>query len=165
MDESLGGVSTPSTQPLVQCIDFHTSSLINQPHVVTLGKPSAKLAEKLEKDEQARIAAQKDRLGPKGLAAAEQLLEEAKKEHDKEIPKDVLASFPVPDVKSISWIPVQSLQEPGKGEGRRRLVEQSDNAELAKHIQGDGQELPFFVQYDHVQVCIDLSDGCGPELY
>ena len=129
------------------------SSIVNQPHVVILGKPSAALAEKLEKDEKARVAAQKERLGEEGLAAAERALEAAKKEHDKEIPKDVLASFPVPDVNSISWIPVQSLQEPGKGEGRRRLVEQSGNAELARHIQNDGQELPFFVQYDHVHVC------------
>ncbi|OCH95812.1 hypothetical protein OBBRIDRAFT_788022 [Obba rivulosa] len=127
------------------------ANFVNQPHVVVSGKPSAKLAEKLEKDEKERIAAQKERLGEEGLAEAERTLEEAKKEHEKEIPQEVLASFPVPDVNSIAWIPVQSLQEPGKGGGRRRLVEQANNAELAKHIQNDGHELPFFVQYDHVQ--------------
>ena len=108
------------------------------------------MAERLKQDEQARIAAQKEKLGPEGLARAAKELEAAKMEHDRPIPQEILTSFPVPDINTISFIPVQSLQEPGKG--RNRTVEQTDNAELAKHVASDGQELPFFVQFDHVQV-------------
>jgi len=122
---------------------------------VIVGKPSASLAEKLEKDEKARIAIQIEKLGPEGLKRAEAELEKAKAEHDRPIPSEILTSFPVPDVKSISWIPVQSVQEPGHG---RELPSPSVvNNPLFKHIQSDGQDLPFFVQYDHVEVSVTSS--------
>lgn len=118
---------------------------------MVIGKPSADLAEKLETAEKARIVAQVERLGPEGLKKAEAELEEAKAEHSRTIPKDILTSFPVPDVKSISWIPVQSVQEPGKG--RKTVYQPQINSALYKHIESDGQSLPFFVEYDHVEVC------------
>jgi hypothetical protein len=111
------------------------------------------LAEKLEKDEIARVKAQVERLGPDGLAKAEDDLKEAKAEHDQPIPSNVLTSFPVPDVKSISWIPVQSLMESGVG---RDLHSKSPDSALSKHVTSDGDPLPFFVQYNHVQVCSAL---------
>jgi Zn-dependent M16 (insulinase) family peptidase len=123
---------------------------IDAPSIVVRGKPSANMAEKLEKAENARITTQIEELGPSGLKKAEEELDEAKAEHDRPIPSDLLTSFPVPDVKSISWIAVQSLQERGKGRPSpsRAGIMQA----LAKHVQSDGTELPFFVQYDHVQV-------------
>ncbi|RDB28821.1 hypothetical protein Hypma_015435 [Hypsizygus marmoreus] len=126
---------------------------INPPSVVIQGKPSATLADKLESDEKARIAQQVKALGPEGLKKAEAELEAAKAEHAKEIPSEILTSFPVPDVKSISWIPVQSLQEIGTG--RTHKVPAASTAPsstpLASHIEADGSHLPFFVQYDHVE--------------
>lgn len=123
---------------------------INAPSVVIRGKPSAKLAEKLEKAEKLRIAAQVKKLGPKGLEDAEKALKEAKSEHARPIPTDMLTSFPVPDVKTISWLQVQSLQE--QGIGRNKSATEDLKSDLATHIQSDGSDLPFFVQYDHVQV-------------
>ncbi|KAG6820112.1 hypothetical protein H0H93_005259 [Arthromyces matolae] len=117
--------------------------------VIVLGKPSAALAEKLEKDEKERIVRQVEKLGPEGLKKAEEELEAAKAEHDQPIPTELLTSFPVPDVKSIAWIPVKSLQEVGIGRPSQRLV--SAPADLKKHVTSDGLPLPFFVQYDHVQ--------------
>lgn len=107
------------------------------------------MADKLEKDEKARIAAQVKKLGPEGLTKVEKLLEDAKAEHDKPIPTNIITAFPVPDVKTITWISVQSVQEPGKG---RKVVAPSSGNPLSKHISQDGDALPFFVQYDHVQV-------------
>ncbi|KAI0348495.1 hypothetical protein BDW22DRAFT_1404375 [Trametopsis cervina] len=123
-----------------------------EPHrIVIIGKPSAAMAKRLEEEEKARLEKQRETLGKEGLAKAEKELDEAKKEHDKEIPNEILTGFPVPDVKSIAWIPVKSLQEVGTGAGRRKTVEQRDNEELARHVQSDGSSLPFFVQYDHVE--------------
>lgn len=115
-----------------------------------MGKPSANLAEQLEKTEKARVAAQVKALGPDGLKKAEAELDAAKAEHDRPIPTEVLTSFPVPDVKSISWIPVESVQEPGKG--RQVQYPPSSDSGLLKHVTADGEQLPFFVQYDHVEV-------------
>lgn len=109
------------------------------------------MADRLEQEEKTRIMKQKEALGADGLAAREKELEAAKKEHEKEIPTKILTDFPVPGLKSIAWIPVQSLQQPGKGPGRVPLSQQN-NATLAKYVEADGSPPPFFVQYDHVQV-------------
>ncbi|KAJ4001026.1 Metalloenzyme, LuxS/M16 peptidase-like protein [Lentinula boryana] len=121
---------------------------IDPSSVVVIGRPSAALAEKLEKDEKKRIAAQVKKLGPEGLRAAAKELEEAKAEHAKPIPTEVLTEFKIPTVKSISWIPVQSVQQKGKG---RSAAPAQTSEDLAKIIASDGAELPFFVQYDHVE--------------
>jgi hypothetical protein len=84
------------------------------------------------------------------LKKATALLESSKAENSKPIPKEVLTSFPVPDVKSISWISVQSLQEPGAGRMPFNAVARSP--ELRKVIEDDGSPLPFFVEYDSVKV-------------
>ncbi|KAI5124638.1 hypothetical protein M0805_004247 [Coniferiporia weirii] len=122
---------------------------IDSPSVIIRGKPSSKLAEKLEKDEKTRIQTQVTKLGSEGLAKAAEDLENAKIENDAPIPEEILKSFPVPDVKSISWIKVQSAQE---GDKVAPILDgRTDNSELVKHINADGSKLPFFVQFDHVQ--------------
>lgn len=115
------------------------------------------MASLLEATEKARITAQKERLGPSGLALAKKELDEAQAEHDTPIPKEILTAFPVPDVGSISWIPVQSVQEAGRGRGSggklsERESERGEGREVKRHVEGDGEGLPFFVQYDHVKV-------------
>ena len=109
------------------------------------------MADKLEKDEKARIAAQVERLGPEGLKKAKVKLEVAKAEHGKAVPTEILTSFPVPDVKSISWLSVQSVQEPGNGRNNVHWARAS--WPLSKYIESDGKPLHFFVEYDHVEVC------------
>ena len=118
------------------------------------------MADKLEKDEKARIAAQVERLGPDGLEKAKVELEAAKAEHGKPVPTEIITSFPVPDVKSISWLSVQSVQEPGVG----RKPVQPASSPLSKYIDSDGKSLPFFVEYDHVEVCSDNSIFLQQEL-
>jgi Zn-dependent M16 (insulinase) family peptidase len=108
------------------------------------------MAEKLEKDEEARIAAQVEKLGPEGLKHAEEELSKATAENERPIPTEILTNFPVPDVKSISWISCQSVQE--RGTGREPPAASNGQSKLAEHLAVDGEELPFFVQYDHVQV-------------
>jgi Zn-dependent M16 (insulinase) family peptidase len=122
---------------------------IDPKRVVVRGKPSAAVAERLKKEEMARIAKQKEALGPEGLAEKAKELEEAKAEHERPIPPEILKSFPVPSVKSISWIPVQSVQQAGIG--RRDGTPGVEN-DVSRHVNADGSPLPFFVQYDHVTV-------------
>jgi hypothetical protein len=121
--------------------------------IVICGRPSASMADKLESDEKARIAAQVERLGPEGLKKAGVELEAAKAEHGKVVPTEIITSFPVPDVKSISWLSVQSLQEPGIG--RNPIHQAPASSPLSKYIDSDGESLNFFVEYDHVEVCLD----------
>ena len=122
---------------------------MDPPCIVVRGRPSAALAEKLETDEKKRVAKQVEDLGPEGLQKAKEELEAAKAKHEEPIPEDLIKTFPVPDVHSIAWIPVQSLQE-----GTSSVVERqkSPSTPLEKHINADGAALPFFVEFDHVQV-------------
>lgn len=123
---------------------------MDSPSVTIRGKPSASLAEKLEKDEKARIDAQIKRLGPHGLDEAKKTLDKAKEENDAPIPEKILKDFPVPDVKSIAWITVQSAQE---GTNVKPITtSRSDNTQLRQHLESEGTKLPFFVEFDHVQV-------------
>jgi Zn-dependent M16 (insulinase) family peptidase len=120
------------------------------------GKPSAALAEKLEKDEKARLDAQIAELGPEGLARLEKELDDAKAENDAPIPEKVLTDFPVPKVSSISWISVQSAQNiPGTVEVEKAQERALANSTgLAKHIKADETKLPLTVYYDHVAVSV-----------
>ncbi|KZT30492.1 hypothetical protein NEOLEDRAFT_1126056 [Neolentinus lepideus HHB14362 ss-1] len=129
-------------------VDLLQKYYIDPPSVTVIGKPSADMADKLETDEKVRIAAQKEKLSPQGLWQKAKELEDAKAEHDKPIPDHILTAFPVPDVKSISWITVKSVQESGKGRAPAKF---EADPELVRHVGKDGEELPFFVQYDHVQ--------------
>lgn len=119
-----------------------------------VGKPSAALADKLEADEKVRLEAQVKKLGSEGLERATKALEAAKAENDIPIPPEVLHQFRIPSVKSISWIPVQSVQEPGSG---RKAAVTRQETELSKHVDSDGNEPPFFIQYDHVEVWHSVS--------
>lgn len=76
--------------------------LVDAPTITINGKPSAALAKKIEKAEKARIKAQKTALGEAGLKAKEEELRLAKAFNDRDIPKEVLDSFGVPDVSHLS---------------------------------------------------------------
>lgn len=130
-----------------QWSDIIDKYFVNPKRIIVRGKPSAVVAERIEKEEKARVAKQKKALGPGGLAKKAKELEEAKAEHDRPIPTEILKSFPVPDVKTISWIPVQSVQQAGTGRKGRAGVEN----DVSRHVNADGLSLPFFVQYDHVK--------------
>lgn len=132
-----------------QWADLLRKYYVDPPSAVVIGRPSAKLAEKIEKDETKRVKAQVKALGPEGLKKAEAELEAAKAEHDRAIPDGILAKFPVPDVKSISWIPVATVQEPGAGRQIAKYI--SESSKLKQYVGSDGQELPFFVEYDQVE--------------
>jgi Zn-dependent M16 (insulinase) family peptidase len=125
---------------------------INGPSVVVGAKPSAKLQDRLETEEKARVEAQRKALGPEGIAKLEKELNDAKAQHDQPIPEKILTSFPVPDVSSISWIPVQSARnDPFAKEGSANSNGIAAPT-LQKHLDADPAQLPYFIQYDQVQV-------------
>ncbi|KAF5374955.1 hypothetical protein D9758_000192 [Tetrapyrgos nigripes] len=136
-----------------QWTDLLQKYYIDPPSVIVVGRPSEALAEKLEADEKQRISAQVKQLGEEGLKKAQQELDEAKDENDKPIPTEILTKFHIPSVSSISWIPVQSVQQKGEGRAVNGVASKSavSSSALTERINADGKELPFFVQYDHVE--------------
>jgi Zn-dependent M16 (insulinase) family peptidase len=135
-----------------QWTDLITKYYTAPAHIVIRGKPSAALQQKLEADEKERVAAQVKNLGPEGLAELEKKLAAAKEEHEQRIPEDILTSFPVPDIKSISWISVQSAKNSPKSPSGRPDQSPVGSSELERHLAQDDTALPMTVQFDHVTV-------------
>lgn len=129
-------------------------------HSVTIiGQPSAALADKIEKEVTDRVAETVARLGPEGLAALAQRVEDAQKENDKPIPPEMIRQFSVPDVTKIDWIHVES----GRSEGVAKKAAQGTVAgKVQKYIDADATELPLFIQYDRERVFVRLSLPLGP---
>jgi Zn-dependent M16 (insulinase) family peptidase len=90
--------------------DFLCKWVADNEHVSILGKPSAKLAKKIEEDEKKRVAAQKAKFGEEGLKKLQEKLEKAKADNDREIPKEELGKFPVPGVESIHFIKTETAR-------------------------------------------------------
>lgn len=119
--------------------------LVDAPALSIIAKPSAKLSDTLQHEVEKREAKRRKTLGDSGLKKLETALEAARKENDRPIPDDMLASFPIPDAKRLEWIPVQSARARGLSTAVR--PEQRD-ADLERHLAQDPTELPYFVQFD-----------------
>jgi Zn-dependent M16 (insulinase) family peptidase len=113
-------------------------------HVSILGKPSAKLSEKLKAEEAARVEQQKERLGPDGLKRMADKLDQAKAENDREIPKEKLEKFKVPSTKSIHFVTTSSARV-----GPALKVGRPQN-KYQKIVDSDGRDLPLFIDFEHI---------------
>jgi Zn-dependent M16 (insulinase) family peptidase len=131
----------PGFGPLTAC---STRMFMDSRSIVIIGRPSASLAEKISKGHAELLEATKARFGPEGLAAKEAELEKARKENDREIPESIFTGFPISDAGKIDWIPVES--------GVNTIDETTDKTgEVQKQLDQDGDKLPYFVHYSHVQ--------------
>ena len=121
-------------------------------HVVILGKPSAWLSKKLESDEKARVAAQKEALGEDGLKRLEDELARAKAENDKEIPKGFLERFKIPNTTSIHFINTITARS-----GAARKMGQLENP-IQKLVDHDHTKLPLFIHFESIRTnFVDIS--------
>ncbi|SLM37447.1 zinc [Lasallia pustulata] len=127
-------------------------------HVTILGKPSAKLSKKLKAAEEARIAEQKERLGEEGLKEKAKKLAQAIAENEREIPREILERFKVPETSSIHFINTTTARS-----GLARKMGPLDNP-IQKLVDKDDTDLPLFIHFEHIQsnfVHINLIVGTG----
>ena len=90
--------------------DLMRVSFVDNNHVSILGRPSAKLAKKLEEDEKKRVADRVEKLGPEGLKKLQEKLDAAKAENEKEIPAEIVGQFTIPDVDTIPFIKTTTVR-------------------------------------------------------
>ncbi|KAJ5907428.1 hypothetical protein N7495_000110 [Penicillium taxi] len=126
--------------------DFIKKWIADAPHVSILGVPSQNLSEKFKKDEEARVAAQKERLGEKGLKELADKLEKAKAENDREIPTEMLAKFKIPGTESIHFTETITARS-----GAALKAGRPDHA-IQKIIDVDAEKaaLPLFIHFEHI---------------
>lgn len=114
------------------------------PHISILGVPSQRLSDKIKGDEEARVTAQKQRLGEKGLKELADKLERAKAENDKEIPEELLAEFKIPGAESIHFMDTTTARS-----GAALKAGRPDHA-IQKIVDADGSSLPLFIHFEHI---------------
>jgi Zn-dependent M16 (insulinase) family peptidase len=123
--------------------------------LVVRGRPSILMSERLEDEEKRRVAEQIARLGEEGLEDCGRRLAEAKAANEKSMPDHEVGRTPVPDVRTISWIKVQSASTLPDSDNLQAI--ESSSIELAKHLESDKCTLPYALHFDHVSVSLPLS--------
>lgn len=118
--------------------------IADAPHVSILGIPSQKLSDKIKNDEEARVAAQKERLGEKGLKELADKLEKAKSENDREIPTEMLAEFKIPGTESIHFMDTVTARS-----GAALKAGRPDH-KIQKIVDADESGLPLFIHFEHI---------------
>ncbi|KAM0721705.1 hypothetical protein Q7P37_002630 [Cladosporium fusiforme] len=124
--------------------DFLSKWISDAHHVSILGIPSKELSDKVTNDEKARVQAQREKLGEKGLKELEEKLTNAKTENDKPIPDSVLEQFPVPNTESVHFIPTVTARS-----GSARKMGKLEN-DVQTIIDKDDSDSPLFIQFEHI---------------
>jgi Zn-dependent M16 (insulinase) family peptidase len=124
--------------------DFLKKWLSDAPHISLLGTPSKELAEKTKANEEKRLAARREELGPEGLEELAKKLKAAIAKNDVEIPDTILRKWPVPGVDSIHFIKTSSARS-----GLAKKLGTPSNG-VQKVIDGSNTNLPLFLQFEHV---------------
>ncbi|GAA5924577.1 hypothetical protein JCM1841_003428 [Sporobolomyces salmonicolor] len=134
-------------------IDLLDAWFVERHSITLVGIPPPPLAEKQSADESARVEANCKKYGPSGLAKLGADLAAAEKANDHPPPASLVESFKIPDINKIAWIEVETARSNGVGRGKETF-----SRRVQTHINRDGPDLPFFVQFDHFESSfIDVS--------
>ncbi|KAJ5973576.1 hypothetical protein N7481_010786 [Penicillium waksmanii] len=125
--------------------EFINKWIADAHHITILGVPSQKLSDKLKTDEEARVTAQKERLGEKGLKQLADKLEKAKAENDKEIPQEILAQFAIPGTESIHFMDTTTARS-----GAALKAGRPDH-KIQKIVDADHSDQPLFIHFEHIE--------------
>ncbi|CCG82102.1 putative Zinc metalloprotease [Taphrina deformans PYCC 5710] len=125
--------------------EFIRRWLLDNPHLTILGKPSAEMAKKVQEDEVARIAAQVEKLGDKGLSDLEKRLHHAQTTNDMPIPNDLIQNFPVPSVDGINFIRPKSARGGLEQKGLPKL-----SNSVQELVNTDDCQIPLSIQFDDI---------------
>ncbi|KXG52603.1 Peptidase M16, core [Penicillium griseofulvum] len=124
--------------------DFIKKWISDAPHVTILGIPSQKMSASLKKDEEDRAAAQKERLGEKGLKELADKLEKAKAENDKEIPQELLEKFAIPGTESIHFMETSTALSGAALKAGR------PNNKIQPLVDADKSDQSLFIHFEHI---------------
>lgn len=141
--------------------EFLSTWLVDANHISILGKPSQALSKKLTSEEEGRVKAQQDRLGPDGLKKLGEQLKQAQDQNDMPIPDSVLEKFPVPDADSVHFVSTTPARA-----GKARSMGALDN-DVQRILDKDDHDSPLFIHFENVpsnfvRIRVDLCTGSVP---
>ena len=105
---------------------------------------NSRLSKSLKVQEATRIATQRKSLGDRGLKDLRERLARAKAENNREIPKEIIERFRVPDTSSIHFIPTTTARS-----GAARQLGRLENP-IQSIVDQDDPNLPLFIHFEHV---------------
>lgn len=118
--------------------------IVDAPHVSLLGTPSEEMSKKIKKEEEARVAERKEKLGPEGLEKLAAKLKAAIAKNDAEIPASILQKFAVPGTDSIHFHKSTTARS-----GLAKKLGAPENG-IQRVIDSQASEIPLFLQFEHV---------------
>ncbi|KAK6603074.1 zinc metalloprotease [Botrytis cinerea] len=124
--------------------DFLKKWIVDAPHVSLLGTPSEEMSKRIKKEEEARVAERKEKLGPEGLEKLAEKLKAAVAKNDAEIPASLLQKFSVPGTDSIHFHKSTTARS-----GLAKKLGAPTN-EIQKVIDSQASESQLFLQFEHV---------------
>jgi len=131
--------------------DLVKTWMIDRPRVELVARPSKAEAEAHEEAEKARVAAQKERLGEKGLAENKQKLASADEKNNQEVPDEMISKVPVPSPDNLHLIPVTTYTNVPSVKTTRKTTNLRLQEELKVLAVGEqGGSFPVAMQVDHV---------------
>lgn len=122
-------------------------------HISLLGSPSQRLAKDWDEAETLRVQAQREKLGPEGLARLGKDLEDAKAQNERPIPDSLLQTFPTPDTSAVNFI--STITALG---GRAKTGQGPDN-DIQRVIDADTSRSKLgYLHFEHVNSqFVDIS--------
>lgn len=153
LQNELKRLETLDTWTVAQWTELIQKYLVDNPRLVSIGRPSAKLANDLRAEGKAALAERKKRFGPEGLKRLGDNLDAARRANDKPIPDSIISGFKIPSAKTIDWIPVgvgRVLPTPDSAVPPLGSDVSELDAQVQAHLDADATQLPFFAQFDHI---------------
>jgi len=126
------------------CADPILRWLIQPNMLVVRSRPSAAMSDRLESEEKKRVQEQVTRLGSDGLAKRAKIVAEANAKNEP-MPDHEVESIPIPDVKTISWISVQSASTIPNSDALEGHEPSSES--LTNHLEADAVKLPLALHF------------------
>lgn len=146
--DELSRVAELETKSASFWLDLLRRFILDNPYVCVLARPSAELGVQLAKEEEARLAKQREDLGQTRLEELGKQLQEATEANARPIPPELLQKLSIPDTSKIPLINVVTYRNDGTCEGE----DSSQVAQVSAHLANgsEGSDLPFRIQVDHI---------------
>ncbi|KAJ5072464.1 presequence protease [Anaeramoeba ignava] len=130
-------------------LDLIKESFGEKHYVCVVGEPSKEKGKELQEAEKLRLEKQKQELGDQRIKELDEELKKAIETVSKEIPKEVINSFEIPDISRIGKIPITTQINDEKS---LEINEDKEKAEkLYAHLgMQEDPHVPFFIQFDQI---------------
>ena len=147
--DALGRLARLEAEPPAFWAALAQSALVQSPRADVVATPSAQLGRDMAAAEAARIAAQREALGPAKLAQLAEALRNATEANNIPMPADALAAFPVPPVDKVRLHAVATLRSAATAAAAAEAALPSPAAALAAQAAAVAS-LPLPAQFDDV---------------